>query len=103
MVYPWKKPPSADFATGYLSQTQIDGSNSVYGLGTGHYSSETAESLALALSLIQRELQLQYSLAYTYNPPTPSQEGHYRQIRLSVDVPGLKIHSRKGYYPPMIY
>ena len=99
VVHPWKKPPSAEFATGYLSRTQIDGSNSVYGLGTGQYSSETAESLAQALNLIQRELQRQYNL--TYVAPNPTPDGKFRQIKLVVNVDGLKIRARKGYYPPM--
>ena len=99
VVYPWKKPPSAEFATGYISRTQIDGSNSVYGLGTGQYSSETAENLALALNLIQRELQQQYNL--TYLAPNPTADGKFRQIKLVVDVDGLKVRARKGYYPPM--
>lgn len=99
VVYPWKKPPSAEYATGYLSRTQIDGSNSVYGIGTGQYSSETAENLAVALNLIQRELQQQYSLSYA--PPNPGNDGKFHQIKLVVDVDGLKVRARKGYYPPL--
>jgi hypothetical protein len=99
VVYPWKKPPSADYATGYLSRTQIDGQNSVYGLGTGQYSSETAENLAQALSLIQRELQMQYSLRYV--PPNPNPDGKFRRIRLELNVDGLRLRARPGYYPPM--
>ena len=99
VVYPWKKPPSAEYATGYISRTQIDGSNSVYGLGTGQYSSETAENLALALNLIQRELQQQYSLSYA--PPNPTPDGRFHQIKLVVDVDGLKVRARKGYFPPL--
>jgi VWFA-related protein len=99
VVYPWKKTASTEFATGYLSRTQIDGSNSVYGLGTGQYSSETAENLAMALNLIQRELQRQYNL--TYVAPNPTPDGKFRQIKLVVNVDGLKVRGRKGYYPPM--
>jgi hypothetical protein len=99
VVYPWKKPPSADYATGYLSRTQIDGQNSVYGIGTGEYSSESAENLALALSLIQRELQMQYSLRYV--PPNPNPDGKFRQIRLELNIDGLRLRARPGYYPPM--
>jgi Mg-chelatase subunit ChlD len=99
VVYPWKKPPSADYATGYLSRTQIDGQNSVYGLGTGQYSSETAENLAAALGLIQRELQMQYNLYYM--PPNPNPDGKFHKIRLELNVDGLRVRSRPGYYPPM--
>ncbi len=99
VVYPWKKPPSADYATGYLSKHQIDGQNSVYEVGSGQYSSETAENLAQALSLIQRELQMQYTLRYV--PPSLSIDGRFRKIRVEMDVPGLKLRARPGYFPPM--
>jgi len=103
VVYPWKKPPSAEFGTGYLSKTQIDGQNAVYEAGTGKYSSEQAEKLADALGLIQRELQTQYSLAYI--PPNPVSDGRYREIRVELTSErargiGLKVRGRRGYYPP---
>ena len=82
-----------------LFRSQIDGSNSVYGLGTGQYSSEVAETLALALSLIQRELQMQYSLRYV--PPNPTTDGKFRKIRVELNIVGLKLRARPGYYPPM--
>lgn len=98
VVYPWKKPPSAEYATGYISRTQIDGQNAVYEAGSGKYSSEEAQKLEDAIGLIQRELQTQYSLAYV--PPNPVQDGKYRQIRVEVSYKGLKIRGRRGYYPP---
>ena len=98
VVYPWKKPPSAEYATGYISRTQIDGQNAVYEAGSGKYSSEQAEKLEEAIGLIQRELQTQYSLAYV--PPNPAADGRYREIRVEVAYKGLKIRGRRGYYPP---
>ncbi len=97
VVYPWKKPPSAEYATGYLSHTQLDGQNAVYEAGSGKYSSEEAGKLADALGLIQRELESQYSLAYV--PPNPVPDGKYREIRLKTVYDGLRIRSRRGYYP----
>ena len=87
VVYPWKKPPSAEYATGYISRTQIDGQNAVYEAGTGKYSSEQADQLADAIGLIQRELQTQYSLAYS--PPNPVADGKYREIRVECSYKGL--------------
>jgi hypothetical protein len=98
VVYPWKKPPSAEYATGYISRTQIDGQNAVYEAGTGKYSSEQADKLADAIGLIQRELQTQYSLAYI--PPNPVADGRYREIRVEVSYKGLKVRGRRGYFPP---
>lgn len=99
VVYPFKKPPSAEYATGYLSRTQIDGQNAVYEVGSGKYSSEQAENVADALGLIQRELQSQYSLAYV--PPNPNIDGKFRSIRLEISAKGLHVRARKGYFPPL--
>jgi hypothetical protein len=99
VVYPWKKPPSAEYATGYLSRTQIDGQNAVYQEGSGKYSSEQAETLAQALGLIQRELQQQYSLAYV--APNPAVDGKFRAIRVEIAHKGLRVRARPGYYPPL--
>ncbi len=96
VVYPWKKPPSAEFGTGYLSRTQIDGQNAVYEAGSGKYSSEQAVSLAAALGLIQRELESQYTLAYV--PPHTEPDGRFHEIRVETVAKGLRVRARKGYF-----
>jgi len=101
VVFPWKKPPSAEYATGYLSRTQIGDQNAVYEVGMGKYAGEAAANLALALAQINKELQMQYTIGY--RPPNPSADGKFREIRVVVNQRGLKIRARKGYYalPPL--
>lgn len=96
VVYPWKKPPSAEFGTGYLSRTQIDGQNAVYQAGTGKYAGEQAAQLAESLGLVQRELESQYHLAYV--PPNVVADGRFREIKVETVHKGLRIRARKGYF-----
>ncbi len=96
VVYPWKKPPSAEFATGYLSRTQIGNQNAVYEAGTGKYAGEAAANLALALAQIHKELELQYTVGY--RPPNPIADGRFREIKVVTNQKGVKIRARKGYY-----
>jgi len=101
VVYPWKKPPSAEFGTGYLSRTQIGDQNAVYEVGLGKYAGEAAANLALALAQIQKELELQYTIGY--RPPNPVADGKFREIKVVAQEKGLKVRARKGYYaqPPL--
>ena len=100
VVYPWKKPPSAEFATGYLSRTQIGDQNAVYEVGLGKYAGEAAANLALALAQINKELQLQYTIGY--RPPNPNPDGRFREIKVVAREKDLKVRAKKGYYalPP---
>jgi Ca-activated chloride channel family protein len=97
VVFPWKKPPSAEFATGYLSRTQIGDQNAVYEVGMGKYAGEMAANLALALAQINKELQMQYTIGY--RPPNAANDGRFREIKVVARQKGVKIRARKGYYP----
>ncbi len=101
VVYPWKKPPSADYATGYLSRTQIGNQNAVYEAGTGKYAGEAAANLALALARINKELDLQYTIGY--RPPNPAADGSFREIKVDSHLKDVKIRAKKGYFsaPPL--
>ena len=96
VVAPWKKPPSAEFGTGYLSRTQIGNQNAVYEAGTGKYAGEIAANLAMALKQIHVELNRQYTIGY--KPPNPMADGRFREIRVEPRIGGLKVRARKGYY-----
>ncbi len=96
VVYPWKKPPSAEFATGYLSRTQIGDQNAVYEVGTGKYAGEAAANLALALLRIKRELELQYTIGY--RPPNPVADGKFREIKVVARRDGVNVRARRGYF-----
>ena len=101
VVAPWKKPASAEFGTGYLSQGQIGNTNAIYEIGTGQYGAETAAHLATALARIQKELELQYTIGY--HPPNPVADGKFREIKVVSHEKDLAVRARKGYYahPPL--
>ncbi len=45
---------------------------------------------------VARDLRNQYTIAY--NPTNQAQDGTFRRIRLTVDVPGSSVQSRSGYF-----
>jgi len=84
--------------SGYLSTPSDDG-NYAYQVGTGGYAAEISGGIFHAVANIAGEVTTQYILRYTpdINPQT---EGKlYRNIRVAVDLPNVKIRARKGYYP----
>ncbi len=67
---------------------------------TGHsggrvYHADTAASLSDAFSQIADDLRHQYTLCYY--PANPRRDGSYRNIRVRVDKPGVKVRARAGY------
>ena len=96
VVAPWKKPISAEYGTGYLSQLQIGNTNAIHEIGTGKYAAEAAANLAMALAQIQKELELQYTIGY--RPPNPVADGNFRKIKVVAHEKGVKVRARKGYY-----
>jgi VWFA-related protein len=45
---------------------------------------------------VARDLRNQYTIAY--NPSNQSQDGTFRRIRVTVNVPGLTVRTRTGYF-----
>lgn len=101
VVYPWKKPPSAEFGTGYLSKTQIGDQNAIYEAGTGQYAGELAKNLAMALLQIHKELTSQYVIGY--RPPNPMLDGKFREVKVVTKEHAYHVRARKGYFaaPPL--
>lgn len=84
--------------SGYLS-TPSDEGNYAYKVGTGGYASEIAKGVFKAVAAIAGEVTTQYILRYV-----PSIEGDpnskpYRNIRVEVALPNVKVRARQGYYP----
>jgi Ca-activated chloride channel homolog len=96
-VYPWKRPPSADYGTGYRSQHQIGEQNSIYEVGTGQYAGEMAKNLAMSLAQIHKELTSQYVIGYA--PPNPGKDGKFREVKVVPRDHDYQVRARKGYYP----
>jgi hypothetical protein len=47
---------------------------------------------------IAHEIRNQYVI--TYSPANQAADGTFRKIRVDVNSPGLKVHTRPGYYAP---
>jgi hypothetical protein len=101
VVYPWKKPPSADFGTGYTSKTQIGDQNAVYQVGTGEYAGELAQNLALALAQIHNELSIQYTVGY--RPVNLVLDGKFHEFKVVPRQGDYHVRARRGYFaaPPL--
>ncbi len=83
--------------SGYLS-TPSDEGNYAYKVGTGGYAAEIASGIFRAVAGIAGEITTQYILRYT--PDTgPEATKQFRNIKIAVDLPNVKVRYRKGYYP----
>jgi VWFA-related protein len=84
--------------SGYLS-TPSDEGNYAYKVGTGGYAAEISGGIFHAVANIAGEVTTQYILRYTpdINPKTEGKA--FRNIRVAVNLPNIKIRARRGYYP----
>jgi Ca-activated chloride channel homolog len=94
VVYPMQKLYSD--VSGYLS-TPSDEGNYALKVGTGGYASEIAKGIFNAIVNVVGEVTTQYIIRYT---PSNTDTGKiFRKIEVKVDLPGVKIRARNGYYP----
>jgi len=84
--------------SGYLS-TPSDEGNYAYKVGTGGYASEIASGIIRAVGGITGEVTTQYILRYVPNVDAAADPRQYRNIKVAVDLPSIKIRARRGYYP----
>ena len=82
--------------SGYLS-TPSDEGNYALKVGTGGYASEIAKGIFNAIASVAGEVTTQYVLRYT--PEDTDSSRVFRNIRVEVDLPNVKVRARKGYYP----
>ncbi len=79
---------------GYLSKPSDDG-NYALKVGLGEYASKVATGMYHAVSDIAGEVTTQYIIRYT--PQNDSGKG-YRNVKVVVNLPNVKVRARKGYY-----
>jgi VWFA-related protein len=82
--------------SGYL-QVPTDGGNYAYALGTGGYSAAKANNIFRAIAHVTGEITTQYILRYV--PDIPENSKNVRDIKVTVDIPDLKVRARLVYYP----
>lgn len=79
---------------GYLSKPSDDG-NYELTVGTGAYQSAVDNKMYRAVADIAGEVTTQYIIRYVSDVETPKQ---YRDVRVVVDLGGVKVRARHGYY-----
>ncbi len=82
--------------SGYLS-TPSDEGNYALKVGTGGYASEIAQGIFKAVSNVAGEVTTQYILRYV--PDSLESTRQFRNVRVEVALPNVKIRARKGYFP----
>ena len=82
--------------SGYLS-TPSDEGNYALKVGTGGYAAAIAKGIFNAIAAVTGEVTTQYLLRYV---PSHTDTGRqFRNITVQVNLPNVKIRSRKGYFP----
>jgi Ca-activated chloride channel family protein len=85
---------------GYLEKPS-DAGNYAITVGTGGYAAQIAQGIFRAIANVAGEVTTQYIIRYT--PDAVDANKPFRNIRVEVPglegVPGVKIRTRKGYFP----
>jgi VWFA-related protein len=81
---------------GYLEKPSDEG-NYALKVGTGAYGATVANNLFRAIANVAGEVTTQYIIRYI--PQGVDAAKAYRNIKVEVDLPNVKIRSRHGYYP----
>jgi VWFA-related protein len=84
--------------SGYLSTPSDDG-NYALTIGTGGYASAIAANIFKAIAAVTGEITTQYIIRYTPDIGEKAASNPKRRIEVRVDLIGVKVHARKGYYP----
>jgi VWFA-related protein len=84
--------------SGYLSTPSDDG-NYALTVGTGGYAGEIAGGIFHAISNISGEVTTQYIMRYNPDVGVKGADRAFRRIRVAVDLQGVKVRFRSGYYP----
>ena len=82
--------------SGYLS-TPSDEGNYALKVGTGGYASEIASGIARAVLNVAGEITTQYTLRFV--PESLDSPRQFRELRVEVSLPNVKVRSRRGYFP----
>ena len=83
--------------SGYLSTPSDDG-NYAFSVGSGGYAAEVSGGIFRAVTNIAGEVTTQYILRYVPDVGD-SKDRVFRKLKVTVDLPNVKIRYRNGYYP----
>ena len=98
VYFPLMKTYGADMRGLISHGVQFEGTsqNMAISKGQGIYSTERFMQMIDSIASIRRELEEQYSLAYT--PANPYLDGTYRTIQVKVRRKGVNLRFKKGYF-----
>ncbi len=81
---------------GYLSKPSDEGNYAIK-VGTGGYATQIAKSIFASIANVTGEITTQYILRYV--PSASDKQNQFRNVRVEVNLPNVKIRARRGYYP----
>lgn len=82
--------------SGYLS-TPSDEGNYALKVGTGGYASEISKGIFNAIAKVAGEITTQYVIRYV--PENTDTGKVFRKVEVKVNLPGVKVRHRLGYFP----
>jgi VWFA-related protein len=83
---------------GYLSQPS-DAGNYALTVGTGGYTAEISGAIFRSVAALSGEITSQYVIRYTPDVGPNSEGKQFRRIKVAVNLPGVELRYRNGYYP----
>lgn len=83
---------------GYLSTPSDDG-NYALAVGTGGYTAEISSAIFRAVASLSGEITTQYVIRYNPDIAADSEGKQFRRIKVAVNLPGVELRYRPGYYP----
>jgi Ca-activated chloride channel family protein len=84
--------------SGYLD-TPSDFGNYALSVGTGGYTAEISSAIFRAVASLSGEITTQYVIRYTPDVSESSESRQFRRVRVAVNLPGVQVRARSGYYP----
>ena len=81
---------------GFLSNPQ-DAGNYVIDVGTGGYKAQLSKAVFRAVTNLIGEITTQYVIRY--HTDLGNDQKQYRHLKVSVNLPGVTVRARDGYYP----
>jgi Ca-activated chloride channel family protein len=84
--------------SGYLSRPS-DAGNYAIEVGTGGYTAEISSSIFRSVASLSGEITTQYVIRYNPDVGPNSEDKQFRRIRVAVNLPGVELRYRNGYYP----
>jgi len=84
--------------SGYLDTPSDDG-NYALAVGTGGYTAEISGAIFRSVASLSGEITTQYVIRYTPDVGPASELKQFRKIRVAVNLPGVQVRYRNGYYP----